>query len=199
MNHLAHAWLAMPDDDVVFGGLIADFLRGAVDPQLPRGVRIGVALHRAIDGYTDAHPEVVAARTLFEPPFRRYAGILIDVWFDHLLAREWRIHGDGSLSAFSSRVQALLAARADELPPRMREFAQYMRRHELPGAYREVRMIDQAFRGLSHRLLRENPLADALPVVQARADSLERCFERFFPELAAFSAEEVVRIASRVG
>jgi acyl carrier protein phosphodiesterase len=199
MNHLAHAWLAMPDDDVVFGGLIADFLRGAVDPHLPRGVRIGIALHRAIDGYTDSHPDVVAARNLFEPPFRRYAGILIDVWFDHLLAREWSRHAAGSLSAFSGRVQALLGSRADEVPPRMRDFAQYMRRHDLPGAYREVRMIDQAFRGLSHRLSRENPLEDALPVVLARSDALERCFERFFPELAAFSVEEGVRIAGRVG
>jgi acyl carrier protein phosphodiesterase len=199
VNHLAHAQLARPDDEVVLGGLMADFLRGAVDPQLPRGVRIGIALHRAIDGYTDSHPDVVAARTLFDPPFRRYAGILIDVWFDHLLAREWARYGTGSLPAFSGRVQELLASRTGELPPRMRDFAQYMRRHDLPGAYREVAIIGQVFRGLSSRLSRENPLADALPVVQARADALERCFERFFPELAAFSAEEVVRIAGRVG
>lgn len=89
----------------MLGSLIADFLRGAIDPAMARGVRIGVALHRAVDVYTDAHPQVVAARARFAPPYRRYAGILLDMWFDHLLAREWERHGDGSLHDFSQRVQ----------------------------------------------------------------------------------------------
>lgn len=198
MNHLAHAWLAMPDDDIVLGGLMADFLRGPVDPQLPHGVRIGIALHRAIDSYTDAHPDIVAARRLFEPPYRRYAGILIDVWFDHLLARNWALHACGSLASFSHQVDHLLAARDAELPPRMQDFARYMRQHALPGAYRDVRMIEQVFNGLSRRLSRDNPLANALPLVAERSWALGRCFARFFPELAAFSAEEVVRIAGRL-
>ncbi|MET0226353.1 MAG: hypothetical protein ABW187_07940, partial [Dokdonella sp.] len=111
LNHLAHALLAAPDDDCMLGSLIADFLRGAIDPAMARGVRIGVALHRAVDVYTDAHPEVVAARARFEPPYRRYAGILLDMWFDHLLAREWERYGVGSLHAFSQRVQQLLSRR----------------------------------------------------------------------------------------
>ncbi|MEO7758539.1 MAG: ACP phosphodiesterase, partial [Dokdonella sp.] len=123
MNHLAHALLAAPNDDFMFGSLIADFLRGTIDPQLQRGVRIGIALHRAVDRYTDAHTQVVAARALFEPPYRRYAGILLDVWFDHLLARDWHNYADGSLTTFSREVQDLLAARTAELPPRMHGFA----------------------------------------------------------------------------
>ncbi|MEO7433342.1 MAG: ACP phosphodiesterase [Dokdonella sp.] len=198
MNHLAHAWLAMPDDDIVLGGLMADFLRGAVDPQLPRGVRIGIALHRAIDGYTDAHPQVVAARRLFEPPYRRYAGILIDVWFDHLLARRWTRHADGSVASFSQHVQRLLAARDVELPPRLQDFARYMRRHDLPAAYQDVETIDRVFNGLSHRLSRENPLATARPVLAAQSDALEHAFAQFFPQLAAFSAGEVARIEARL-
>lgn len=198
MNHLAHAWLAMPDDDIVLGGLMADFLRGAVDPQLRRGVRIGIALHRAIDGYTDTHPEVVAARRLFDPPYRRYAGILIDVWFDHLLARHWTRHAGGSVASFSRHVQRLLATRDVELPPRLQDFARYMRRHDLPAAYQHVGTIDQVFNGLSHRLSRENPLATARPVLAAQSDALEHSFAQFFPQLAAFSAEEVVRIEARL-
>src|SRR6478609_8124795 len=111
MNLLAHALLAGGDDDVRFGSMIGDFVRGAIDPALPDGVRGGIALHRAVDAYTDAHAEVVAARALFEPPYRRYAGILLDVWFDHLLARDWPRHAAGSLHAFSREVQALLRQR----------------------------------------------------------------------------------------
>jgi len=198
MNHLAHAWLAAPDADLMLGSLIADFLRGALDPALPRGVRIGVALHRSVDTFTDAHPQVVAARALFEPPYRRYAGILLDVWFDHLLARDWARHADGSLHAFSREVQALLAARAAELPPRMHGFARYMRTHDLPERYREIAMIDDVLRGLSQRLSRDNPLADAVPVIEARAQPLERHFAAFFPDLVAHAARERVRLAEAV-
>ena len=197
MNHLAHALLGRADAGLMLGSLTADFVRGAIDPALPRGVRAGIALHRAIDVYTDSHPEVVTARARFAPPYRRYAGILLDVWFDHLLARDWGRYGDGSLQSFSHEVQALLATRAAELPPRMHGFARYLQAHDLPEAYRELPMIEQVLRGLSGRLSHANPLADALPALQAQAPALERHFAAFFPELVAYAArtrEEFRRI-----
>jgi len=190
MNLLAHALLAGDDDDVRFGSVIGDFVRGAIDPALPDGVRDGIALHRAVDAYTDAHAEVVAARMLFDAPYRRYAGILLDVWFDHLLARDWSRHAAGSLHSFSREVQALLRQRAAELPPRMRGFAAYTHRNDLPEAYRERAMIGDVLRGLSQRLSRENPLAQALPVIETQAEPIQRHFDRFFPALIAFAQGE---------
>jgi acyl carrier protein phosphodiesterase len=195
MNHLAHALLGAPDADVMFGSLIADFLRGAVDPALPHGVRTGIALHRAVDRYTDAHPQVVAARSLFDPPLRRYAGILLDVWFDHLLARDWPQYADGSLHAFSHVVQDLLGTRPAELPPRMHHFARYVRAHDLPEAYRDAATIAAALHGLSQRLNRANPLAEALPVLQAHAGALDHAFAAFFPDLVAHAERERARLA----
>ena len=196
MNHLAHALLGAADADLMFGSLIADFVRGAVDPALPRGVRIGIALHRAVDGYTDTHAEVVAARALFAPPYRRYAGILLDVWFDHLLARDWTRWAPDSLPAFSHSVQALLARRDAELPPRMRDFARYVRAHDLPAAYRDEAMIAEVLRGLSMRLTRANPLARGLPILHAQAAAIEGHFAAFFPELLAYAAQERARLAA---
>ena len=190
MNHLAHAWLAAPDEDLMFGGLIADFVRGAPDPALTRGVQSGIALHRAIDTFTDAHSEVAAARALFEPPYRRYAGILLDVWFDHLLARDWSRHAEGSLQVFSRDVQTLLTRRHAELPPRMHGFVRYMLANELPERYREVAMIGDVLQGLSRRLSRANPIADALPVLVANAGAIEARFEMFLPDLVGFVARK---------
>lgn len=195
MNYLAHALLAAPGEDEMFGSLVADFHpRGAIDPALPRGVRHGLALHRAVDVYTDGHPEVRAARALFEPPFRRYAGILLDIWFDHLLARDFRAHSQASLRDFSDEVQALLREREAELPPRMESFARYMRRNDLPEAYRERATIGRVLAGMSGRLARANPIADALPEIEARARPLQDHFERFFPQLALFAASERLRL-----
>ena len=195
MNVLAHALLAAPGEDEMFGSLVADFHpRGAIDPSLPRGVRNGLVLHRSIDVYTDAHPEVRAARALFQPPFRRYAGILIDIWFDHLLARDFAAHARWPLHDFSDAVQRLLRERESELPPRMGGFAQYIARNGLPAAYREPAMIERVLRGMAGRLSRANPIAEALPELQSREVALRGHFERFFPELAAFSQAELVRI-----
>jgi len=196
MNLLAHSLLAGDDDDVRFGSMIGDFVRGAIDPALPDGVRGGIALHRAVDAYTDAHAEVVAARALFEPPFRRYAGILLDVWFDHLLARDWSHHVDGSLDEFSREVRALLQRRAAQLPSRMHGFAAYLHRNDLPEAYRERAMIEDVLRGLSQRLSRNNPLAHALPVIDAHAAPIRRHFEAFFPDLRAHAQRERARLGA---
>jgi len=196
MNLLAHALLAGDDDDVRFGSVIGDFVRGAIDPALPDGVRDGIALHRAVDAYTDAHAEVVAARMLFDAPYRRYAGILLDVWFDHLLARDWARHADGSLHAFSAEVQRLLLARAGELPPRMRGFADYLQRNDLPEAYRERAMIGAVLHGLSQRLSRDNPLAQALPLIEALAAPIQRHFDAFFPDLRAHAQRERQRLGA---
>jgi acyl carrier protein phosphodiesterase len=198
MNLLAHALLAAPDSGMMLGSAIGDFVRGAIDRELPVRVRDGIALHRSIDRFTDAHREVAAARTLFDPPLRRYAGILIDVWFDHLLARQWAEHGEGDLDAFSRRVRALLATNAAIVPERMRGFVAYLDAHDLPAMYRETAAIGDALRGMSRRLSRANPLDDALPALVANRAPLQERFDAFFPELRAFAdarAAELLRAA----
>ncbi len=194
MNLLAHALLASPDAELMLGSLIGDFVRGRIDPALPPKVRAGIALHRAIDAYTDAHADVAAARALFEPPFRRYAGILLDMWFDHLLARQWTRFGEDDLDAFSDRVRDLLAITADLVPERMRGFVAYLEANDLPAAYRDTAMIGQALRGMSRRLKRANPLGEALPVLVALHAPLQECFDAFFPALRNFADVERIRL-----
>jgi len=194
MNILAHAFVAAPDPELMLGSLIGDFVRGAIDPALPPRVGAGIALHRAVDGYTDAHPEVAAARALIAPPHRRYAGVLLDIWFDHLLAREWPRYGDGALDDFSRQVRELLHARKALVPERMRGFVAYLDAHDLPAAYRDVVMIGAVLRGVSRRFTRENPVASALPVLIALAAPLERHFAAFFPDLERFAAAERIRL-----
>jgi len=190
MNHLAHALLAAPDEDLMFGGLVADFLRGALDPALPPRVRDGVRLHRAIDRTTDDHPEVVAARALFEPPLRRYGGVVLDMWFDHLLARDWRRYGRGTLDDFSHDVRRLLADRQTQTPPRMHGFLRYMQANDLPRAYGDRAMIKRVFVDLSRRIERANPLADALAQIAPREAAIQRHFDAFMPDLIAWAERE---------
>jgi len=197
VNHLAHALLAGPNDDVLLGSLLGDFWRGAPDPGWPEGVRAGVVLHRKIDVYTDSHPYVDAARAQFETPWRRYAGILIDIYFDHVLAREWPRHADEPLEAFSARCAGLLERHAAWLPADLNRFAVYFRVHGLFAAYAQRSTIEQVLAGISRRLRHPNPLAQAGPALWALADELDESFARFFPDLNAHARE--LRAKSELG
>jgi len=174
----------------MFGGLVADFLRGAIDPALPARVQDGVRLHRAIDRHTDSHAEVVAARALFEPPLRRYAGVVLDLWFDHLLARDWQRYGIRSLDDFSHEVQRLLADRQAQTPPRMLGFLRYLRANDLPRAYGDRTMMERVFVDLSQRIGRDNPLADAPAQIAPREAAIQRHFDAFMPDLLAWAERE---------
>ncbi|HEX7917613.1 ACP phosphodiesterase [Rudaea sp.] len=188
MNHLAHVFLAGPDPDLQLGGLLADFHRGAPDPARRDGVRDGVALHRKIDGYTDSHMVVARLRELFEPPFRRFAGILIDIYFDHVLARRWNDYArDETIDALSEQALHLVDENRDWLPPELLRFATYMRANGLFGAYAQREMIEKVLIGVSNRLRHTNPLAEAGPALWKNARLLDAGFEEFFPDLIAFT------------
>jgi acyl carrier protein phosphodiesterase len=144
-------------------------------------------LHRKIDVYTDSHPAVAEVRAGFESPWRRYAGILIDVYFDHVLARDWSHHAHESLSEFSLRIAGLLERNQSWLPPDLNRFARYFRMHGLFAAYAQRDTIEQVLRGISGRLRHANVLGEAAPVLWARAEELDAAFARFFPELENFA------------
>ena len=189
MTHLAHALLSGREPDVVLGGWLGDFVRGTPDPALPAGVRDGIVLHRAIDTYTDAHADVVAARALFDAPFRRYAGILVDVWFDHLLARDFARWSDTPLDVFGSDQLELLQRHHDRLPGELQRFMRYMRQHGLPAAYTDRYAISRAFAGIASRFRHENPLADGMRAIEPIEGALSEHFASFFPSLLAFAAK----------
>lgn len=187
MNHLAHALLADPGGaEFALGSAMGDFIHGHPDPGWPAERAAGLRFHRAIDGFTDRHPEVVAARRLFRPPFRRYAGILLDVWFDHLLVHGWdRFVADESVDAFSQRWLALLDRRTEDLTCSLRAFTRWMHAHGLPVAYGDEAVLDEVFQALARRLSRPSPIADALSVLRVHAHALQCHFDAFFPDLMA--------------
>jgi len=189
MNHLAHALLAGTDPDWILGGMLGDFVHGPVSPDLRPGVQAGLRLHRAIDVYTDAHPVVVALRAEFTPTYRRYAGIVIDVWFDHLLARDFGTWCAVPLADFSLALRTLLRQHADELPPDLQRFLHYMERSDLPLAYRDVGVIGRVFGGIGMRLSRANPLASALEETARLESAFATAFAAFFPQLVEFAAQ----------
>ena len=120
MNYLAHLYLAEQSSEGLLGGLLGDFVKGRLDDRYTDTVRRGIALHRAIDSYTDAHPLHLESRNRIGRQRRRYAGIIIDVCYDHFLSRCWADYSSESLGCFTERVYDVLRQHQESLPDRLR-------------------------------------------------------------------------------
>lgn len=159
MNFLAHLVLAGDDESLRLGAILGDFVRGrAVLQRYPPEVRDGILLHRHIDARTDSLEEILSLRAWFGQPFRRYAGIIIDLALDHELARNWTNYADISLDAFDRETRAMLARHDEILPDGLRRFMEYADRRGLFAAYRDEAEILHSLRGVGRRLSRANPL-----------------------------------------
>ncbi len=185
LNYLAHLYLAGHQADHLLGSLLGDFMRGQDLADFPSAVQDGVLHHRAVDRFTDGHAVFARSRARLAPQFRRVSGIVIDVFYDHLLARSWARWSEQPLAEFTAEIYALLQARRAELPPRMQRAVDYMVRGDWLGSYVEPLSIDWALRGLSSRMRRANPLGEAYGELAQHGDGLRRDFEQFFPELRA--------------
>lgn len=184
MNYLAHAWLGRHSDDAIFGALLGDFVFGQCAlADWPEPVRREIVRHRRIDRYTDDHAAVTAMRARFGP-LRRYAGIVLDVYFDHCLAQGWDRWNAAPLGTFTARIYRILEERRAELPGRLAVIAPRMAAHDWLGSYARRESVDAAVRGISTRLSRNGDrLLACLDVLRADEDAAQATFETFFPEL----------------
>lgn len=182
MNYLAHLHLGGPTPEQMLGSLYGDFVKGRLDEQFPPAVLAGIQLHRRIDAFTDSHPLVQRAIGRFPAERRRYAGIVVDVFFDHCLARHWRDYVDEPLHAFTTRVYGVLAAEP-ALPGRLAAIAPYMIADDWLGSYQDFRVIGQVLQGISRRLSKPEGLAGAMPEVRALYEPLVEDFREFYPVL----------------
>ena len=159
MNFLSHLWLAGDDESLMLGAMLGDFVRGRkVLESYPDGVRRGIQLHRFIDYSVDALPDVGNLRTYFEKPFRRYSGIIIDLAYDHELAKRWETYSNEPLEDFDLRIRDILARHNEIVPRGLRRFMHYADRRGLFAAYRNKSEILLSLAGIGTRLSRPNPL-----------------------------------------
>ncbi len=188
MNYLAHLYLSPPDEDAWLGSLLGDFVKGPLGDRYPPPVTAAIRLHRQLDTFTDAHAAVQRSKSRVSAARRRYAGVMIDMFYDHFLARSWAEFHDEPLAAFSARVYALLERRHRELPERLQTVAPRMAARDWLGAYADARNVGRALDGISTRLRRANRLAGAGEELLVDYAGFEADFRAFLPEAARFAA-----------
>jgi len=184
MNFLAHLLLAGDDDGLRLGAMLGDFVRGKhILASYPNDVRLGIELHRHIDQHTDSLPDIASLRERFPAPFRRYSGIVIDLAYDHELAKRWDDYSNVSLELFDQEVREMLARNNGLVPGRLHRFMAYADRRGLFAAYRDESEILRSLRGIGTRLSRPNPLYRVDEVWPALAPYFSASFEFVFLQI----------------
>jgi acyl carrier protein phosphodiesterase len=190
MNFLAHLYLSDDTPAAMAGNLLADFVKGPDVASLPADIQAGIRHHRRVDAFTDRHPLVQRSITRVGRRWGWFSGILIDVYYDHILAADWDRYSQTPLRAFADHAHRSILSVADVVPPVARDYA-----FRLVGSDRLVRYADpagveEALARLSVRIAERMPtravqLHGAMTDLRAAHAGLCDDFHAFFPELIA--------------
>lgn len=194
MNYLAHLLLADDSPEAILGNFLGDFVKGRPEGRYPGAVVCGIRLHRRIDGYTDRHPDVCRAVRRIDDSRRRYAGIAVDMAFDHFLARDWEASDPAGFAAFRRRVYTILRAHADEMPETAQRMLPSFTDHDWLASYADFDGVCFALARMSSRLSRPNHLAETAGDIGAAYDELAADFRSFWPDVRTFAREEHRRL-----
>jgi acyl carrier protein phosphodiesterase len=186
MNYLAHLHLGGQRPAQLLGSLYGDFVKGPLAGRFADELLDAIQLHRSIDAFTDSHPLIKQSIARFPVERRRYAGIILDVFFDHCLARDWHRYADVPLDTFTRRFYGVLTAQT-ELPERLARIAPHMAAQDWLGSYRDFAVLEQVLAGISRRLSRPEGLAGAMQELQVLYQPLSADFETFYPLLQDFA------------
>ncbi|UCH11128.1 MAG: DUF479 domain-containing protein [Fidelibacterota bacterium] len=183
MNYLAHLFLSDGSDESLVGSLLGDFVKGDDYNGYSAGIRRAILMHRKIDTFTDAHPIHRRSRSRLSDSHRHTRGILVDIFYDHFLAKNWDDYAHEPLPAFTDRAYRVLKNHRDILPARLKKILPWMAADDWLLSYRDVANVGHALRGLSFRLKRENDLARGLEELERHYGEFEGDFREFFPLL----------------
>jgi len=192
MNFLAHLFLSREDGASRVGSVLPDLVRGRLREPMPASMLAGADLHRRVDAFTDLHRSFVASITMVRPAVGLLSGVVMDVWYDHLLTRSWDVLSDASLDGFVDDVYASVAGSIDAAPASARQVLRRIVDDDWLRCYASAEGIAFVFERMSRRigarLRRPVDLCAAMPLLREHDAALEAHFALFFPD--------VVRLAS---
>jgi acyl carrier protein phosphodiesterase len=185
LNWLAHLYLSEPTPKFRLGNLLPDLVSARALAEFPPEFQEGIRRHRRIDAFTDTHPVFRQSIRRLEPQYRRYGGVLIDMFYDHVLAREWDSIASQPLPEFAAEVYASFDGLLADIPPDVRFRLASMRNTDWLCSYRELGGIREALSRIGGRLRRPIDLSLAVTALEHEYDCYCEDFREFFPLLAA--------------
>jgi acyl carrier protein phosphodiesterase len=194
MNFLAHIYLSGDNDLIKIGNFMADGIRGKHFESYPTDVQKGIILHRAIDTFTDAHPIFRQSTKKLHENYHHYAGVIVDVFYDHFLAKNWINYSDEKLDLFVERFYQSLHNNPAILSERTKGMMPYMIEHNWLVSYQTVEGINRILTQMDHRTKNESKMRFATNELSEFYSEFETEFSEFFKELILFSNDKIITL-----
>ncbi len=187
MNYLAHILVSTDNDDIKIGNFIGDYIKGRIDQtdlsRYPSQMILGMRLHREIDSFTDTHPIVHASIARLQPRYHKFSGIVVDMFYDHLLAKHFDQFSETPLPLFSEQFYTLITHRKSDIPVPMEGMVRSMIKRDWLNNYIHIEGIDWALKGIAQRSKFASGIENAAEDLQRDFALYEGEFLEFFPLL----------------
>ncbi len=196
MNFLAHIYLSGDEDLVKIGNFMADSIKGKKYRKYGPQIQKGIILHRAIDFYTDTHPVFKESSHRLSERYRHYSGIIVDIFYDHFLAANWKDYCDIPLEEYTLKFYELLKRNYEVLPSNVKNFLPYMIEQNWLLSYASIDGIQSVLNGMNKRTKLKSGMDQATDELKLHYDDFENEFRLFFEDVQRFSDQKLEEINS---
>lgn len=191
MNYLAHIFLSGDDDFLKLGNFMADEIKGKSYLDYPKEIQSGILLHRAIDDFTDHHPLVSKGAHRFFDELGHYNGVVIDMIYDHILAKRWDEYSEVELPVFAEEFYILLESNQHILPNKISKVVPYMIEHNWLLSYSNIDDLRNILKQMNHKTKHETELQKGVNIYLEHQLDFEKEFTCFFEDIRAFCKSKI--------
>ncbi len=194
MNYLAHIYLSGEEDELKIGNFIADSVKGKQFIHFPPMIQKGIILHRAIDTYTDSHPTVRKSTHRLFKNYSHYSSVIVDIYYDHFLAANWKDYSDIPLEEFVEDFYVLLQNNKKILPKKVEQFLPYMIEANWLLSYASIEGIGRILWQMNLRTGNQSKMDLAVEDLQLHYPLFESEFKSFFQDLRTFTKDSLPKL-----
>jgi len=194
MNFLAHIYLSGDDDFVKIGNFMADSIRGSHYLDYPNPIRKGILLHRHIDSFTDAHPIYRKSKHRLHEKYGHYSGVIMDIAYDHFLAKNWDRYSDIPLENYASDFYKFIQSHYDILTDRTKGMLPYMIGRNWLVSYASIAGLEMILFQMDYKTKNRVHMQEAIAEIQEFYTEFESEFFLFFEELMNSCQQKIAEL-----
>lgn len=183
MNLLAHSFLSFDQKPILIGNYLGDFVKGKSYQNLPADIQKGVLLHRFIDELADNHLEAKKTKKYFLEDYGHYSAVLVDIYYDHILATQWHDFHTKDLSEFVDEVYTILSLSVGNLNSSAQYALGFMVQSNWLLNYQFKKGIKSTLKGISHRSKYAPYLQNSYGLFERHQKEITNQFRIFMPEM----------------
>jgi len=186
MNYLAHIYLSGNNDLLKIGNFMADSIKGADYKKFPTEIKNGILLHRYIDSFTDSHLIYRKSKHRLHKKYGHYSGVIMDILYDHFLAKNWNNYSDVKLEDYTADFYKLLEANKNILTDKIIAMMPYMISSNWFVSYATIKGIEMILFQMDYKTKHSVNMQEAVEELMEFYMEFELEFFAFFDELIHF-------------